>query len=188
MSADIFNAWEVLAASTVATIITGGVAVAWAQGRLSVAQQYWAAGEAEFDKAEQLQAEVERTRNLPWYWPTDPDVTGEVLAIQPGHTYVVGEDGPVLLALSDLPHHDDEDAPHDDTERPYLWALVAAAIVLAPYAFARKQLGALVTYVRKRLKPNNEPYRGRHWVSDVQHTGQFPVINIPAQREGGDDL
>lgn len=41
--------------------------------------------------------------------PTDPDVTGEVLAVEPGRTYVVGEDGPVLLALSDRPAADEDE-------------------------------------------------------------------------------
>lgn len=31
-------------------------------------------------------------------------------------------------------------------------------------------------------------YRGSRWAQDVQHTGTFPIVVIPEQRDGGDDL
>lgn len=99
----------------------------------------------------------------------DPDVTGEVLAVDGVDT--------------------EADAPHDDTDRPRWWATVVAVVVLAPLAFARRQLPALAAWWRSRRRPVNQPYRGRHWVSDVQHTAEWPVVNpsIPAQRSGDAD-
>lgn len=172
MSADIFNAWEVLAASTVATIITGGVAVAWAQGRLSVAEQYWAAGEAEFDKAERLQAEVERTRNLPWYWPTgpavvpsDPDVTGELLAVEPGRTYQVGENGPVLLALSDRPAEDEDEVGDEQPgEARWSWLRFIAATLLFPFAWLLYRASPVAEYVADKWAEYRQTRRERDQV------------------------
>jgi hypothetical protein len=51
----------------------------------------------------------------------------------------------------------DPEAPDDDTERPYLWALAATAIVLAPFAFARRHFGALRAYLRERFGRDDEP-------------------------------
>lgn len=146
--------------------------------------------------------------------PEHPDVTGELLAVEPA---------PEPLAIGDVPHHDDEDAPSDDTERPYLWLLIAAGLAAGARAWLADRCRAVargvgyvaefVAYLFKseakreaefaetfeeatRLEleawqaanppTNPQPYRGKHWVSDVQHTGAWPVVNVPAQRDGGD--
>lgn len=62
--------------------------------------------------------------------PADDAVTGEVLAIDGVDT--------------------ETDAPHDDTDRPRWWASVVAFVVLAPIAFARRQLPALAAWWRRR--------------------------------------
>jgi hypothetical protein len=229
--------------STIALLATGTVTAAAgalamylpAHLRYTDARKFWAAGEREFDRAEQVRAEVERTRNLPWYWPTDPDAPtieaapaeheAEVLRVDyptselrladglarladevglvqattdpvccTGHgDEPCGEDSglvppyccgdcpdqtaPVVRALSDEPHYDDEDAPSDDTERRYLWLLVAVAVAAgwwwAVCGWFRARWAALRAKLRRRT---NKPYTGRHWVSDVQHTGQFPIV------------
>lgn len=119
-------------------------------------------------------------------------------------------DEPEVLALSDRSHAD-EQADHTDTDRPHWWVTVVAFVVLAPVAFARRQLPVLVAWVRERLKSDeqlaaefmtpaeveyagrrrsdeasvNDAYRSRHTHPDFQ-TGVFPQINaaIPAQRTG----
>lgn len=165
-----------------------------------------------------------------------PDVTGEVLAV---------EDAP--LAIADQPHHDDEDAPADDTDRPGLrlvllalvWDLTDRAhdwladrfksnarrdaefrqaldadIDAAPWVlYDEDELRAQgVSEVELRMLRDGyastpyddatdaeerwreiesyratrepQPYTGKHWASDVQHTGAWPTV--PAQRDGGE--
>lgn len=83
--------------------------------------------------------------------PAAPDVTGEVVAVE---------------------HHDvDEDAPSDDTERPYLWVLVIVAVVVGWGAVLRGQVGALVAYLRERFKSDEELAREWH-----DRTGEEPWL------------
>jgi hypothetical protein len=220
-----------VATATVSAI--AGAGAMWIPARLerTDAAEDRAAADDTYDKAEALAAEVERTRNLPWYWPTDPDAPAigaapaeheaEVLRVDyptselrladglarladevglvqattdpvccTGHgdepcgedsglvpPYCCGDCPDQLPALSDEPHHDDEDAPSDDTERRYLWLLVAVAVAAgwwwAVCGWFRARWAALRAKLRRRT---NKPYTGRHWVSDVQHTGQFPIV------------
>lgn len=225
-----------------ATAVIGAAAMYLpAHLRLLDARAYRAAADDTFSQAERLAAEVERTRNLPWYWPTDPHVTGELVAVsmaaeqfdELAASIDVPDDAPALRALSDRSHAD-EQADHTDTDRPRWWATVVAFVVLAPVAFARRQLPVLVEWLAYRLKSqarrdaefiesgqqalerardeattpaldpdgealveleawvaanpptNRTPYVGRHWLQDIEHTGQFPVVNasIPTQRTG----
>lgn len=145
-------------------------------------------------------------RSARWLW-----LRGYRKSPQPGPLEL-----PQMLAIEAEAY--EPEAPDDDTERPYLWALAATAVVLAPYAFARHQVGALRAYLRERFGRDDEPqldllerfsiaagpsgrtdeqiaaevealtnprpYVGRHWAADMRHTGAFPVLNIPAQRDG----
>lgn len=198
-------------------------------------------------KAEELLTEYERTRNLPWYWPTDrpelpaaePMPEAEVLHVayptQELHTVKMPAEqfdelvaglneadyAPRLAALADevglvqattdpacCDAHNDEpctpdagfvfpccggcpdwvhmlsDRPAEDEdevgdEQP---GEAASSVPSRLGGWWREQCARIRELFRRA--PVNPPYVGRHWVPDVQHTGQFPVINIPAQRDG----
>jgi hypothetical protein len=87
--------------ATVAASAAAGAGAMWIPARLerTDAAEDRAAADDTYDKAEALAAEVERTRNLPWYWPTDPDVTGELVAVE-------AHEPP---ALSDRPAADEDE-------------------------------------------------------------------------------
>lgn len=238
----------VVASATPASVLGALAMLLPALRAREVARVERAYADKTFAAAESLADEVERTRNLPWYWPTDPDVTGEIVAEQ------VHE----VLALSDRPAADEDEVgdeqPGSTLMRPVLavapWVGYALALVDTVVDFVRTKFAdALRTYrernqvgtgetpwvlydedelrgegmsdedilaLREGLvriptvadedrwaedaaitdgpdtaEPvNPRPYEGRHWVSDVQHTGAWPVINatVPAQRTGDADV
>lgn len=92
---------------------------------------------------------------------------------------------PEVLALSDRSHAD-EQADHTDTDRPHWWATVVAFVVLAPVAFARRQLPVLVEYLRDRFK-NDEERDAEFRQSIEDRFERFRIDDSPRGRSDADD-
>lgn len=143
----------VVASATPASIL--GALALWlpAKWARDAAAAYRSEADRTFDAATSLADEVERTRNLPWYWPTGPAIEPAPAEPEPevaADDAVTGE----VLAIDGV--DTETDAPHEDTDRPRWWATVVAFVVLAPLAFARRQLPVLVEWLAYRLKSQDQ--------------------------------
>lgn len=168
-----------VATSTVSAV--AGALVMYGPAKLARndATEYKTAADETFVRAQQLVAERKRTRGLPWFFePVDPDVTGELVAVEP-------HDPPALSAEA----HEDERAGDEDGEIGWLLACAAWLPVVWVWALT----GRVHDWIADRLKSNarrdaefrtpaDEPWT--LWDEDELRAEGMSEDEIAALREG----
>jgi hypothetical protein len=169
----------ILILSNVSTACIVGTILA---ARAVIREEYWAIErrEAAADRAAATETLAQITESREHFFAFAPQPLQQHAAL----------DSAVLPALS-AQSHEDEQAPAEDDDHTGWWQLLLATLIAAGDEAARIvaiflngcRARALVLIAQLRGS-KQQPYTGRHWVADVQHTGQFPIV--PAQRDGGD--
>lgn len=180
MTAEIWNTYEMALASGIGVLV-GAVPVAAlmilkrmdGSRELATARGWW-------EKAIAVQEANDRARWAPEYSENlfaieaDRDVTGDVVSVE------VHEP----LALSDRPAVDEDEVGDEQPGEATTEAPTRLRSRMGGWWRAQRSRIRVLCRVRRVV---NEPYRGRHWVADVQHTGAWPVVNVPSQRTGDAD-
>jgi hypothetical protein len=176
MGTEIWNTYEMALAATTGGLIAGVAAVAVMVLKRLDGSREAATAKGWWEKAIAVQEHNDRARWAPEYSPNlfvDRDVTGEVVAEQ------VHEP----LALSDRPAADEDEVGDEQPVEPVSGAPASLWSRLGGWWREQRSRIRVLCQVRRVVNP---PYRGRHWVSDVQHTGAWPLV-VPKQRDGGDN-